>query len=119
MLYMDGKEFAASLDYVVFVFFYNIINVNHFLYSFIILLHFFTSFSLTRSLLVSYPYVSIESIDCILLSSFEINAILLISSVKICFSLLNLCWVFNIDLLFLMNYVSDFLKTIYVNFIFL
>ena len=59
----------------------------------------FSSFIHTRSLLVPYAYVSIETIDCILLSSFELKSILLISSVKICLSLLNLCWVFNIDLL--------------------
>ena len=47
---------------------------------------------------------SIESIDCILLSSFELKAILLIASVGTLFlSLLNLCCVLNIDLLFLMN----------------
>ena len=51
----------------------------------------------------------IESIDCILLSSFELNAILLISSVKtLCLSLFNLCWVLNIDLLFLMNSLQFF-----------
>ena len=63
------------------------------------------SFSLTRSLFVPYAYVSIKSIDCILLSSFELKAILLISSVKTLYlSLLNLRCVFNIDLLFLMNF---------------
>ena len=41
-----------------------------------------SSFSLTRSLLVPYVYVSIESIDYILLSSFERKAIFLISSLK-------------------------------------
>ena len=94
-----------------YVFFCNIIKVNHFLYRFIILLHLISSFSLTRSLLFSYAYISIESIDCILLSSFELKAILLISSVKtLCFSLLNLCCVFNIDLLFLMNFYHFFLS---------
>ena len=63
------------------------------------------SFSLTRSLFVPYAYVSIKSTDCILLSSFELKAILLISSVKtLCLSLLNLRCVFNIDLLFLVNF---------------
>ena len=85
-------------------FFYNIINVNHFLYRFIISLHLISSFSLTRSLLVPYAYIFIDSIDCILLSSFELNAFLLISSVKVLWlSLLNLCCVFKIDLLCLMN----------------
>ena len=58
----------------------------------------------TRSLLVPYAYVSIESIDYILLSLFELKAILLISSVKtLCLSLLNLFCVFNINLLLFMN----------------
>ena len=85
-------------------FFCNIIKVNYFLYRFIILLHLISSFSVTISLLVPHAYFSIESTDCILLSSFELKAILLISSVKkLCLSLLNLCCVFNINLLFLMN----------------
>ena len=63
-----------------------------------------TSFSLIRSFLVPYAYVSIESIDCILLSSFELKAILLTSLVKtLSLSLLNLCCVCNINLLFLMK----------------
>ena len=79
-------------------------KVNYFLCCFIILLHLITFFSLTRSLLVPYAYVSVESTDCILLSLFELKAILFISSVKpLCFSLLNLSCVFNIDLFFLMN----------------
>ena len=61
-------------------------------YGFVILLHLIFSFSLTRSLLVAYACGSMESIDCILLSSFELNAILLISLLKtLCLSLLNLC----------------------------
>ena len=40
------------------------------------------SFINIRSFLVPYAYVSIESIDHILLSLFELKAILLISSVK-------------------------------------
>ena len=101
-----------------YVFLCNIIKVNHFVCRFIILLHFISSFSLTRSLLVPYAYVSIESADFIILSSFELKAILLISSVKLLpLLLLNLCYVFEIDLLFFMNYY-DFFKTIYNNFIF-
>ena len=74
---MDDYEFVANLDYVpLCVFFCNIIKVNHFLYYFIILLHLISSFLLTRSLLVPSAYISIESIDCILLSSFELKAIL-------------------------------------------
>ena len=89
------------------------------MYCFIIFLHLISSFSLTRSLFVPYAYVSIESIDCILLSSSELKAILLISSVKrimslVCLSLLNFRCAFNINLLLFMNY----LLSIYVSFIF-
>ena len=105
IFFMDDQEFVANLLYVFFyALFCNIINVNHFLYRFIILLHLISSFSLTRSLLVPYAYVSIKSIDCIFLSSFETKAILLISSIKtLCLSILNLCCVFNIDFLFFIN----------------
>ena len=65
-----------------YVFFCYIIKVNHFLYRFIILLHSISSLSLNEFLLISYAYVSIKSNGCILLSSFELNAILLVSSVK-------------------------------------
>ena len=62
------------------------------------MLHLITSFSLTRSLLVPYAYVSIESIDCILLSSFELKEALLIFLAKtLCLSLLILSGVFDID----------------------
>ena len=82
--------------------FCNTIKFNHFLHPFILLLHLISSFSLTTYFLV--PYVSIESIDCILLSLSELKAILSISSAKtLCLSHLNFCCFFNIDLLFLMN----------------
>ena len=94
-----------------YAFFYNIIKVSHFLHRFIILLHLIYFFSFTRSLLVPYAYW----IDCVLLSSFELNTILLISSVTtLIVSLLNFCCVGNIDLLLLMKCF----KTIFVNFIF-
>ena len=86
------------------VFFCNIIKVNQFLYRFKVLLHSISSFSLTRSLLVLCVYVSIKSIDCILLSAFELKNMLLIFGVKTLYlSLWNLCCIFNINLLFLMN----------------
>ena len=84
-----------------YVCFYNIINVKYF---FIVLLYHYIwlfSFLHIRSLLVPYAYVSIQSIDCILLLSFELKAILLISSAKaLCLSLLNPCCVFNISFFF-------------------
>ena len=59
-----------------------------FFYHFVILLHLISSFWLTRSVLVPYTFDSIESIDCIILSSFEFKAVLLIVSVKtFCLSL--------------------------------
>ena len=116
---MDGQEFLANLDNDLSCFLIQQHRSQAFLYLFIILLHLTNSFSLTRSLFVPYVYVSIESIDCILLSSFEPKEILLISSVKtLCLLLLNLCCVFDIDLLFLLNSFLIFFITIYVNFIF-
>ena len=59
------------------------------------------SFLHRRSVLITCAYVSIESIDYILLSSFELKAILLISLIKtLCLSLSNLCCVFNITFLY-------------------
>ena len=76
-------------------------QINHFFYCFIILLHWISSFSLIRYLFVQYVYVSIESIHCILLESFQPKAISLIASAKtLCLSLLNLCCIFDINLLF-------------------
>ena len=89
-----------------YVFFYSIVKVNHFLFRFIILLHLISSLALTRYFFVPNAYVHIELIDCILLLSFELKTVLLISSVKIfCLSRLNLCGTFLIDLLFFINYL--------------
>ena len=81
-----------------------------FLCNFIILLYLISFFSFTRSLLVPYVYVSIESVDCILLTLFELKAILSVSSVKTCCLLLNPCYVFNIDILFFRNYLCVLLQ---------
>ena len=102
---MAEQEFVANLDLIMlfYVFFCNSIKVNNFFVSFIILLHLTSLFSLTRSCSF-HMHVFTESIDCILLSSFELTAILLISSVKtLQLSLLSLCCVFYINLLFLMS----------------
>ena len=65
-----------------------------------------SSFVHTRTSLVPHAYVSAESVYCILLSLFELKAILMIFSVKtLCFPFLNLCFIFNISLLFLMNFL--------------
>ena len=59
------------------------------------------NFTYIISFLVPCAYVSVESIDCILLWSFVLKAILLIASVKrLRLSLLNLCCVFSIFLFF-------------------
>ena len=104
------------------MFFCNIIKSNHFLYRFIIWLHLISSFSLTKSLLVPYAYISIESLDCVLLSSFEcmeIWLIWLISSVKtLCLSFLNLCRGFYINLMFFYWFFMIYFKTISVHFSF-
>ena len=102
-LWVNGVEYGRievwNLWEIWIMFFYislcNIVKVNHLLHRFVILLHLNSCFSLTRSLLIPCSYVSIESFDCILLSLFELNAILLICSVKnFCLSILNLCWFF-------------------------
>ena len=85
------SPFAKSSKLIIFVLFYYIVPFNLFYIPEIRLFH-------------MHMHVSAESIDCILLSSFELKAMLLISSVKtLCFLLLNLCCVFNISLLFFMN----------------
>ena len=98
---VNDQEFVSNLDYVFLCFFCNFIKANDFLYCFIILLNLISSVSPTKFFLVPYAYVSVESIDCILLSSFELKAILLNSLVKtLCLSLLNLFCVFNIYIFF-------------------
>ena len=87
-----------------YVFFFNIIKFKYFCIVLLYYYIYFISFLHIRSLLVPYLYVSIESIDCILLSSFEFKAILLILSVKtLRLSLSNLCCIFNIDLSLFIN----------------
>ena len=95
------QEFVAN---ILFVLFCNIIQIIRFLYCFTIFLHLIFSFSLIKSSLIPYAYVSDESIDCILLLSFELKATLIIYSVKTSYLLLlNLCCIFNINLMFVMN----------------
>ena len=56
-----------------------------FLYHFIILFNLIFSFLNARSSFIPYASVSIESVDCILLSSLTLNAVLLTSSIKTMF----------------------------------
>ena len=114
---MDDPEFGPIWIMLFYVFFCNIIKVNNFSYRFIILLHLISTFSPNRYLLVPYTYVFIESIDCIPLSSFELNAIFLIFPIKtLCLSLLNLCCVYNNNLLFFYEFFMMFFLIIYTNF---
>ena len=112
IFYTDSKEFWAIRIVFFYVSFYNIIKVIHFLYHFIIMLHFISSLSLPKSFLVPYAYFSVELIDCILLSSFELKAILLTSSVKTLY-LSNLCCIFNLDLLFFINSLILFMSILF------
>ena len=97
---MDEQESEANLDYIFYVFFCNIIIVNYFLYSFIILMHLISPFNVLF-LYSFHIYGSVKLFDCILLSLLALNAVLLTSSLNIfCFFLLNLCFYFNINLLF-------------------
>ena len=77
------------------------------------IVHLISYFLYIRSLLVPCVYVSIGSTDLIsliLLSSFGFKAILSISSVKtLCLSRLDLCCVFDISLLFLINSLRSLL----------
>ena len=87
------------------------------MYCFIIFLHSISSSLFTKSLLIPYEYFSIKSIDWILLSSFELKAISLISSIKtLCFSPLNLAD-FLISICFY-EFFMIFPKTIHIIFIF-
>ena len=93
------------------IFICDIIKVS---YCFIILSRLIFSFLHISSLHVPCAYVSIKSIDCILLSSFELKAILLITSVKtLCHSLLNLCCAFNFFSFYKFFLIS--FKTAYIN----
>ena len=95
---MDDMKFDANLGYFLLCFFCNITIVSQFFHCWIISIHLF---SFLCSLFVPYAYVSVESMDCVLLSSLAINLILLTPSINtLCFSLLNLCCDFNINQLF-------------------
>ena len=84
-----------------------------------VLYYYIVTFNVFNSLLVSYAYVSIESIDSILLSSLALNAILLTSSINtLCFSFLNLPYDFNINLLFFSKFFMIFSKIIHAKIIF-
>ena len=95
------------------VFFINIIRLMFFyvvLCVILLFLRWISYFSFTSSLLILYAYVSIKLIFVILLSSFKLKGIFLISSVKTCLSLLNHCFVFDINLLFFFYSLWCFLK---------
>ena len=92
-------SFETQSKLTIFVLFYYIVTFIYFFF-----LH-------IRSSLVPYACIciSIESIDCIFLSSSKLNTILLTSSVNtLCFTLLNLCCDLNI-IQFLLWILHDFL----------
>ena len=66
----DDQEVLANFGYVFYVFYCNIIKIKHLC---IILSRLIFSFTYIVSLLLPYAYVPVESIYCILLSSFESN----------------------------------------------
>ena len=76
----DDEEFVSNLDYVSLFFSFGILS--YFFYLFIIFIHLISSFLHIRYLLIPYTYVSIESIDHILLSSLALDTILLTFSVN-------------------------------------
>ena len=99
------------------IFFCNIIKVNQFLHCFVILMHLVYSFLLTRSLLIAYVYVSIESVYFILLLSSELRVTLLISSVRtLCLALINLH--VSLILLVFLGILYDSFQDYLINFIF-
>ena len=93
ILCMDDQEFVANLGMLFHVLLCKIIKVNHSCILFIILLHLISSVLIKWYFLVSYAYVSIESIDFILWSSFELQAILLISFVILIYCFLWILYV--------------------------
>ena len=68
IFYMDDQEFLANLDYPLYglSFMFSFVTLSK-LFIFIIFLLLISYFSPTKTVLVPYAYVSIESIDCILL----------------------------------------------------
>ena len=104
MFCMDNQKCMANLD-CFFIFSFTIsskliIFCIALLYCYILPL----LFHVLQLCLFHMHIFSIESIDYILLSSFELKAILFIDSVgTLCLSLLKLCCVLNIDLSFPMN----------------
>ena len=67
------------------------------------LLNLLSSFLHIKVLLGPYPYVPIESIDCILLSSLALSSILSTFPVNTLCFYASKSWNFNINLLFFMN----------------
>ena len=114
IFYMDSEKFLAGLH-------------CFFRFSFVTSPKLITFVSLSKALYVPYAYVSIKSFEYIILPSFELEVIWLISSIKtlclllliktICFLLLNLCCDCNINFLFSINSLN-FFNSAYVSFIF-
>ena len=81
--------------------------------------HLMFCFFHTRSWLVPHAHVSAKLIDCILLSSLALNAVLITSSVNaLCFSLLDFYCDFNIDFIVFCEIFMIFSKSFYIKFTF-
>ena len=91
LLCKDDREFEPNLKYVLSFSPSTLWN----LIIFVLFIQFLHSCQL--SLLVLYPYISTESIDCILLSLVALNAIIASSVNTWCVSFLNPCCNFDIS----------------------
>ena len=113
-------QFWSILIVFFYVFFWNTVKINHFCIVLLYCYIYFFFFLHIRSSLVLYACIciSIESIDCIFLSSSKLNTILLTSSVNtLCFTLLNLCCDLNIIqflLWILHDFLDDYLHQVYL-----
>ena len=105
ILCMYGQEFLAVLNYVFYVFFCNVIKCKHF--CIIAFIFFFVAYYVfAYSICICFCWINWLHF----LSLLEIKAILLISSVITCLSLINFCYVFNVILLFFTNSFRSSLK---------
>ena len=97
---------------------FNIFTVNNFLYCFFILLNLISYFLCIIFSFVSYAYVSIESTECIRLSSLSLNTIFLTSVVNAFFCFQMFPVILISIYCFFYEFFVIFSKIIYIKFIF-
>ena len=97
--------FCNIINLIIFALFYYVVIVNHFFFTY-------------QILLIPYAKVSIKSLCCILLSSFELKGILLISSVKTLSFTFKTLLCFQFYFIVFYEFFVIFFKAIYNNFIF-